>query len=679
MSHNPVFPALHETADATAATNSAMEPLEPRVLFAADLRTFDGTGNNLLNPSWGSAGADLIRLAAAQYTDGISSPAGATRPSARVISNAIAAHPSGDILSATHLSAFAYLWGQFIDHDLDLTTTSSSAGSFNVPVPSGDPQFDPTGTGTQVIPLTRSTYDPTTGTTTPRQQLNVITAFLDGSMVYGSDAARAAALRAFVGGRLLTSAGGLLPFNTGGLANANDAHIFPDNQLFLAGDIRANENSELTSLQTLFVREHNRLAGNIAAQHPGWSDEQIYQQARRLVIGEIQAITYNEFLPALLGRNALGRYTGYNPSVNPGISTEFSTAAYRLGHSMLTDDVEFINNDGTDARAVMSLSQVFFNPTVVESTGVDPILKYLASSNSEEIDNYVVDSVRNFLFGPPGAGGLDLASLNIQRGRDHGLADYNTTRASLGLPRVTSFSQITSDPVLAAKLQSLYGSVDNVDLWVGGLAEDHAAGSNVGPTFKAILVDQFTRTRAGDRFWYQRDLSPAELSIVNNTTLADIIAANTGISNLQPNAFVFDVQVTGQIYYARDAGGRLTRGNAGVSNMTVNLVASDGTIVNTTITSRDGHYRLSNIQLGDYTVVPVLPNAAHLTNPAPVTINVTRGGWFTHTDFYVSGLSQPTPPRCGPPQMFAMPGMTQGPSSWLDAASVRSVWNDLAV
>ncbi|HSV15085.1 MAG TPA: peroxidase family protein [Tepidisphaeraceae bacterium] len=660
------------------AADSVMEPLEARILFAADIRTLDGTGNNLAHLTWGSTNVDLLRLAPAQYGDGISSPAGANRPSARVISNAIAAHPADtEILSANHLSAFAYLWGQFIDHDLDLTTTSASAGEFDVPVPSGDPQFDPAGTGTQVIPLTRSTYDPATGATTPRQQINVITAFLDASMVYGSDAARAAALRAFVGGRLLTSAGGLLPFNTNGLANANDAHIFPDNQLFLAGDVRANENSELTSLQTLFVREHNRLAGNIAAQHPNWSDEQLFQEARRLVIGEIQSITYNEFLPALLGQNALGRYTGYNPSVNAGISTEFSTAAYRLGHSMLTDDVEFINNDGTDARAAMSLSQVFFNPSVVESTGIDPIVKYLASSNSEEIDNKVVDSVRNFLFGPPGAGGLDLASLNIQRGRDHGLADYNTTRASLGLPRITGFGQITSDRVLAGKLQSLYGSVDNIDLWVGGLAEDHAPGSNVGPTFQRILVDQFTRTRSGDRFWYQRDLSPAELSMVNSITLADVIAVNTGISNLQPNVFVFDVHVTGQIYYDRNTAGHIGRGETGVGNMTVNLVASDGTIVNTTITSRDGHYRLSNIQLGDYTVVPVLPSGAWYTTATPVTINVTRGGWFTNVDFGVGGLSQQNPPHQQPVWSWGNGNLPS--SSWLDLQSFHPRWKDLLV
>jgi hypothetical protein len=607
--------------------------------MSADIRSIDGTGNNLLNPLWGAAGVSLIRLAASQYADGIDDPSGATRPSARVISNTLAAQAEDtEILSANHLSAFAYLWGQFIDHDLDLTTNSAANGTLNIAVPTGDPSFDPLSTGTQIIPMARSDY--TGGVTTAREQTNFITAFLDASMVYGSDATRAAALRTFTGGTLKTSAGNLLPFNTPGLANANDAHIFSDDQLFLAGDVRANENSELTSLQTLFVREHNRLAGIIAKQHPKWSDEQIYQQARRLVIGEIQNITYGEFLPALLGKNALPRYAGYNPKVNPGISNEFSTAAFRLGHSMLTDDVEFINNDGTDARDEMALSQVFFNPSVVEETGVDPILKYLASSNSEEIDTEVVDSVRNFLFGPPGAGGLDLASLNIQRGRDHGLADYNSTRAALGLPRVTSFSQITSDAKLASRLAQLYGTVDNVDLWVGGLAEDHVAGGNLGATFQKILVDQFTRTRAGDRFWFQRDLQGPDLALVMNTSLADIIRLNTGVTNLQENVFVFDVSIHEQVTTGGNP--RLSQRPAPVAGAIVQLLDSDGDVVQTATTRKDGTYAFTGIQLGTYTVQVVNTQFT----PVPMAVAVSRGGDISHIDFTLGNLpSLPTPPR----------------------------------
>ena len=612
------------------------EALEGRLLCASDVRSFDGTGNNPLHPDWGAAGTALLRLVAAQYADGVASPSGSSRPSARAISNALAAHPEDEeVPSAAHLSAFAYLWGQFIDHDLDLTTAASPPEPFNIAVPTGDEQFDPLGTGDQVIRLNRSKYAAGTGVTAARQQVNDITAYLDGSMIYGSDSARAAALREFVGGRLLTSAGNLLPYNTAGLANANDAHLFADDQLFVAGDVRANENSELTALHTLFVREHNRLAARLVARHADWTDEQLYQQARRLVIAEIQAITYNEYLPALLGRDALPRYGGYDPTVSAAVSTEFSTAAFRLGHSMLADDVEFISNDGEETRDEMALADVFFNPAVVQDNGIDPILKYVASSNSEEIDNLVVDGVRNFLFGPPGAGGLDLASLNIQRGRDHGLADYNTTRAALGLPRVTSFSQITTDADVAARLQSVYGSVDDIDLWVGGLAETHLRGSNVGATFQRILVDQFTRTRAADRFWYERDLNAFDRTLVRSTSLADVISANTGISNLQANVFVFDVSIAGQVFNDRDGNGRRDFREGPVSGVTVELLDEDGGVIDSAVTGRGGTYRFSGVQIGDYTVRPVLADGIRLTTAGQAAINVTRGGRFNGVNFGV--------------------------------------------
>ncbi len=200
------------------------------------------------------------------------------------------------------------------------------------------------------------------------------------------------------------------------MPNANDAHRFPDNELFLCGDVRANENVELTAIQTLFVREHNQIAAAIAANSHGLNDEQIFQRARRIVVGELQVITYKEFLPALLGSNPLRPYTGYDPQVNPGISTEFSTAAYRIGHTLINDDVEFLDNDANPVRDEMELADAFFNPEPMHEVGPAPVLKYLATDNAQEVDTMLVGGLRNFLFGPPGSGGFDLASLNLQRG-----------------------------------------------------------------------------------------------------------------------------------------------------------------------------------------------------------------------------------------------------------------------
>lgn len=402
--------------------------------------------------------------------------------------------------------------------------------------------IDPQGNFSAIVDLRPGTNDfiLKASTPNPRQQTTQISAYLDGSMIYGSDAARANALRSFKGGALKTSAGELLPYNTAGFANANDAHFFPDDELFLAGDVRANENVELTAIHTLFVREHNRIAAAIASGHPELGDEAIYQQTRRIITAEVQVITYREFLPALLGPNALRRYTGYNPNVNAGIATEFSTAAYRIGHTLINDDVEFMDNDGAEIREGMPLAFVFFNPEPIEETGPDPLLKYLATDNAQEVDPQLVDGLRDFLFGPPGAGGLDLAALNIQRGRDHGLADYNTVRTAYGLPPVKSFAQVTRDPGLQADLGLLYGDVENIDLWVAGLAEDHLPGSSVGPTFQRIIADQFERTRDGDNNWYERVFGGRQLAALQATRLSDVIRRNTTITKIQDNVFFFD-------------------------------------------------------------------------------------------------------------------------------------------
>ncbi|MFO0959506.1 MAG: peroxidase family protein [Isosphaeraceae bacterium] len=443
------------------------------------------------------------------------------------------------------------------------------------------------------------------------------------------------ALRTFRGGMLKTSAGGLLPINDaatfpgGPLPMANDAHIVPDDQLFAAGDVRADENIELTSLQTLFVREHNAWAARISAGDPSLNDEPIYQRARAIVIGEIQAITYNQWLPTLLGPGAIAPYRGYNPAVNPGISNEFSTAAFRFGHSMLGDDVEFLDNQGLEVRDSIPLSQAFSNPGVVKQAGIDPLLKYLASDPASEVDVKVVDSVRNMLFGPPGSGGLDLASLNIQRGRDHGLADYNTVRQALGLPRVTGFDQITSDGTLAAKLRSLYGSVDNVDLWVGALAEDHVPGGSVGPTTRAILADQFTRLRDGDRFWYQNAFSGPMLRQIDGTNLSDVIRRDTGVANLQDNPFVFRAGISGVVFVDGNRNGRQDRGEPGLPAKSVQLVdVASGLVVATAKTDAQGVYRFrvaDGLRTGRYRVGVAVPRGPALLSP---TLAITRGDQF---------------------------------------------------
>ncbi|MEQ8970573.1 MAG: peroxidase family protein [Coleofasciculus sp. C1-SOL-03] len=515
---------------------------------AIEFRSIDGSNNNRDNPTWGEAEIKLIRLLEPDYSDGISAPAGMNRPNPRAISNAIASQ-SESIPNSFNASDWLWQWGQFVDHDLDLTDPPAGAEFLPIPVPENDPTFTPG----SIIPFRRNAAAPGTGTDSnnPRQQVNAITAYIDGSSVYGSDLERAHFLRSGEGGKLKTSAGNLLPFNTENLENANPFGVDADD-LFIAGDVRANEQIGLTAVHTLFVREHNRLADEIAADpttsqkaaDAGLSvDEYIYQTARRIVGAQIQAITYNEFLPLLLGEGAIDPYSGYDETVNPSISNEFSTAAYRVGHTMLSSELQRINNDGTSAGSI-SLRDSFFNTQEITENGIDSLLLGLASQKAQAVDALLVDDIRNFLF-PAGTGGLDLAAVNIQRGRDHGLPGYNQARRGLGLGGYTSFDQITSDAEIAQRFRDIYGTTDGqdnidlVDLWIGGIAEDAYNGGMVGELFNVILSDQFQRLQDGDRFFYLADQDLLNLRPdIGDTTLSDIIVHNTDITTIQDNAFI---------------------------------------------------------------------------------------------------------------------------------------------
>ncbi|TKB72677.1 MAG: LEPR-XLL domain-containing protein, partial [Nitrospira sp.] len=437
---------------------------------------------------------------------------------------------------------------------LDLPSILVPTASFNITIPTGDVFFDPFNTGTQFISMRRAGSDPATGTSTanPLQHPNLVTSFLDGNIVYGSDPERALALRTLQGGQLKTSAGNLLPFNTtaffsnGLLDNDNGGNATPGS-LFVAGDVRASENVALEAMHTILLREHNRLAEEIAAANPTFTDEQLYQQARRWLVGELQHIVYSEYLPVLLGADALSAYTGYNDTVDPATSAVFATAAFRLGHSQMVSQLLRLDAAGNPlASGPLNLRDAFFTTAPITADGIDPILRGLLAQQAQEIDSHVVDELRNFLFGPPGSGGMDLVSLNIQRGRDMGLPSYAQARLDFGLSPITSFSQITSDVAAQQMLQSVYGTVDKIDVWVGGIAEDHATGALIGPLFQKIIAEQFTRTRDADRFWYENSqFTVTELTEIRSTTFADIIVRNTGLANLPTNVFTTNVPPTG--------------------------------------------------------------------------------------------------------------------------------------
>ena len=503
-----------------------------RATASTPARPIDGVDPASARLRWGAAGIPLVRWVRSRYDDGWSMPAQRLRPNPRTVSQ-IVNREDRPIPNPLGASSFLWLWGQFLDHDIDLTETGDEP--FDIPVPAGDPFFDPSGSGIVRIPFFRSIYDASTGRplTSPRQQLNLITAYIDASNVYGSDERRAQALRTLDGtGRLRTSPGHLLPFNLDGLPNANS----DSPELFLSGDVRANEQIGLTAMHVLFLREHNRLADRLRAVNPGWTGERIYQCARMLVGAEMQAITYREFLPLLLGLDAVGPYEGYRKETDPSIANIFSTAAYRIGHSMLNAQLLRLQADGSPVpEGPLPLDGAFFRPDLLQTQGaLEALLRGFAAQQARAVDPFVTDAVRNFLFGQPGADGFDLAALNIQRGRDHGLPDYNSVRESLGLASKTSFASISSDPEIQNRLEEAYGSIGAIDPWVGGLAEDRLHGTLVGELVFTVLKRQFVNLRDGDPYWYENVLDPAMRAYVESLTLSAIVRLNTDIGGELP-------------------------------------------------------------------------------------------------------------------------------------------------
>lgn len=476
----------------------------------SEFQPIGGIDNNV-NPSLNPVpGTPEIAIAPPNYTAGTTDGL-VDGPNPRTLSNVVSSGDNASTDDPTGASAWLYAFGQFVDHDLDLESIGKT--DISIPVPNGDPNF-PDGT---TIPLNRAITSPTTGTA-----VNTIAGSLDLSQIYGSDTATASSLMN-ADGTLKTSPGDALPISNG---------------MFVSGDARVDENPELTDISTLFVREHNYWVGVLAKENPTWTGQQLYNEARAITTAEYQNVIYSEYMPALVGSDAIAPYTGFDPTVNTEVTQEFSTAAFRVGHSQVSDEQTGIDNNGNVTNHE-SLADSFGNTVTqdIANGNIDALLRDLSSDDSQAVDVYAVDGLRNLLAASPDQ--MDLIAIDIQRERDLGLGTLNETRIALGLTPYTSFSQLTSDPTVAAKLQAQFGSIDKVDLFLGGLAENHPPGSDVGQTFQVIIANQFTALRDGDQFfWQNENFDPQTAKTIAQTTLGDIIERNTGTPAEQPNVFV---------------------------------------------------------------------------------------------------------------------------------------------
>uniref|UniRef100_A0AC35UDD4 Peroxidasin n=1 Tax=Rhabditophanes sp. KR3021 TaxID=114890 RepID=A0AC35UDD4_9BILA len=561
--------------------------------FHSKYRSFDGQCTNLDNTLWGASQMPFQRLLPPIYENGFNTPVGwekeklyygFKKPNARKVSLELIG--SEQITAHQQYSSMLMQWGQFLDHDITfkapaLSRKVYSTGGicnrtceniepcYNILLPPGDPKYKTLKKGNvPCMEFDRSSAVCGSGETSPifqrisyREQVNIVTSYIDASNVYGSAEIDSTDLRD------LFSDHGLLRFDIVSSAQKpylpfeKDSdmecrrNISDDNPIrcFLGGDFRANEQLGLTSIHTIWLREHNRIAGKLLEINPNWDGEKLYQEGRKIVGAIFQHITYSKWLPKVLGQNGfnhyIGDYKGYQNDVHPGISNSFATAAFRFGHTLINPKLTRLNNEfATIPEGDISLHEAIFAPErLLSEGGIDPIVRGLFASQMKlpRSDQVLNKELTELLFHREAQVPLDLATVNIQRGRDHALPGYTEYRRYCNLTVPSTFEEMVSyvsNSSVIPKLKELYGHPGNIDLWVGGVIEKKLPDALVGATFSCIIGEQFKKLRDGDRFYYENPdvFSPLQLQQIKRYSFAKALCHNgDNIDRVQKDVFMY--------------------------------------------------------------------------------------------------------------------------------------------
>ncbi|KAG1696951.1 Peroxidase [Nymphon striatum] len=505
-------------------------------------RTLSGMCNNLNNPSWGATRSSMVRYLPPKYADGLTEPrrakSGGALPSPRVVSFVVHQDVSR---SASRPSALMFAFGQLIDHDLTLGAVEARSDKKRIEccdsrprdrhpacmvidIPGDDPFYKFYKKKCMDFSRTRGGLTPYC-TLGPKNQLNSISSYIDGGFIYGSTTKKAAELRTFRRGQLKSlpvhrrlGLKSLLPQKHREADVGCERPRRGRRELFCfdAGDGRVNEQMLLTIMHTMMMRYHNKIADGLEEVNSHWDDETLFQESRNIMVALLQHVTYKELLPMILGPTMMdkyglelvkhGYYTGYDPKVNPGIRNAFQAAAFRFGHSLLTDTQDRYNKFHQKLGEI-KLSEHLERPFDLYRPGaIDTLMMGMVNQEANAVDDAISTEVTNHLFEKENEPfGMDLVAINMQRGRDHGLPGYNDYREYCGLGRFYNIDQLTgimpNHTVHRYKL--VYKHVDDIDLWSGGVSEFKLPDALIGPTFACLIAEQFSVLRRGDRFWYE--------------------------------------------------------------------------------------------------------------------------------------------------------------------------------
>ncbi|XP_072409163.1 dual oxidase 1-like isoform X1 [Chiloscyllium punctatum] len=526
-----------------------------------EVQRYDGWYNNLAHHSRGTVDVPFVRLLPANYADGVLEAVQEPElPNPRNISNVAMQGMSGIPCDRNRTVLFVYFGFHVIDEILEATGSGCPAEFLNIQIPCGDIVFDPNCTGDVQLPFQRGRWTTSSGQSpnNPRLQVNHVTTWIDGSSIYGSSHSWSDALRTFSDGLLDTSSGGLLPRPSTGLIRlwkmadpvAKKAGL---QGLYDFGNARANESPFLQAESIVWLRYHNYLARWFKDKNPNYSDEELFQRARKQVIAIFQNIVFYEWLPAFIGQNG-SKYDGYKKQVDPGISPEFQSAAIRIINSLVPPGVYMRNKDcqfqsfssNVGEMPALRVCNNFWNREILhfeKPQKVNELIMGMASQIAEREDNIVVSDLRDFMYGPLRFTRSDLVALDIQRGRDSGLPSYNQARRIFDLQPVTNWSSInpqlhSEKPQLFDELAAMYNNdISKLELLVGIFLESNGVSDRL---FPKLIKEQFERIRDGDRFWFENTkngmFTAGELQEIKKTTYADVLGA-IGITSFQNDVF----------------------------------------------------------------------------------------------------------------------------------------------
>ncbi|KKC34181.1 hypothetical protein WH91_04460 [Devosia psychrophila] len=638
------------------------------------VRNLSGHGNNIANPTWGSADEPFTRITSAHYGAPDANGNLAINPifaglDPRNISNILGTQEADLPHANNDANIFFMAMGQYIDHGMDFLGKGGN-GTVQIGDAGGSSSTNP-------ADLSRGTVAGYDANGVPLH-INHTSPFIDQNQAYGSNALVGALLREGDGQGGLTSHllqgsvdpsnanfkllptlreliehhwanntefampdGSLVAFqayfaglvNSSGVINPAMLPAMTSNFMgsghsllldtnpyinvldhYVAGDGRANENYALTSIHTIWARNHNFHVDALEAAGFQGTAEELFQAAKIVNEAEYQRVVFNEYADVLLGGlrggvDSTHGFDGYDPTLNPGISQEFAASVFRFGHSLIGQTMTILDADGNPTQ--VSLFDAFLNPSNdadaftlpmaqlnaygyfpqpgYEQFGVGSIIGGIVTQPAEEVDFNLVDAIRNDLVRI----NADLFAFNEARGWDLGLGTLNQVRRDLansndphvqesasyagdlspyvswedfqarnGLSAtvINQFRQAFPDLLVAAAdvvafaainpgilVMQADGSgivkgIDRVDLWLGGLAEQHINGGVVGQTFWVVLQDQFDRLQDGDRFYYLDRVEGFDFyqNFVDGEGFSDIIARNTGLTNLPEHIFQTD-------------------------------------------------------------------------------------------------------------------------------------------